>query len=297
MRPLGRSTRARNPSSPATAMPAVGGEHGRIHLWRPARDRQRAPRERTGVDHAHAAALCRHERAAVAADRGGGEEPVPAGIPDAAAGGERTPESPVADQVPADDAAVEAGGVQRAPALVHRGREHASRVPGERLADRAPLDVPDQCAVVVSDRDQEVAVACEQRRGDRAVVAPGRGRGRARAQVDDAHGAVVPARGERGAVGRERDRVREPQVDVAAWLRSGNTAVPGARCSARSVRASRSTSSSSSRVTNRRPSAPKASRSGVRTPGANRSALPTGRPSRAAKRSMVSGPSRSNTHA
>ena len=57
-----------------------------------------------------------HERAAVAADGCGGEEPVPLD-PDAAAGGERPPEPPVAGEVPADDAAVEAGGVERAPAL------------------------------------------------------------------------------------------------------------------------------------------------------------------------------------
>ena len=93
---------------------AAGREGGRVDLGRAARDRQRAPLEARRVDQAHAAALVGHERAAVGADRRRGEEVAPR--PDAEARGERTPETPGAAEVPGDDAAVEARGVQRATA-------------------------------------------------------------------------------------------------------------------------------------------------------------------------------------
>ena len=92
---------------------------------------------------------------------------------------EHAAQPPVAGEIPDDDLAVEAAGVERAAVGADR---QAGDLRGalERLADRPAADVPDEHAVVLARRDGGAPVTAERRADDAPGVAPERRPRRAR---------------------------------------------------------------------------------------------------------------------
>ncbi len=181
---------------------AVRTERGRVGCVAGAtvgapRMRTVAAGERCEVDEADGAAVLKGgERAAVAADGCGGE-PVAA----SRSGLECPTQPPVPAEIPRDDAAVQACGVERARMLVDCRREHAAGVAAERLGRPRGADVPDDRVRVVAHGHEEAAVG----RKDRALHGAGvTSRGRpplAGPKIEESDGAVLAADGERAGVG------------------------------------------------------------------------------------------------
>ena len=144
---------------------------------------------------------------------------------------ERASEAPVADEVPGDDAAVEAGGVERARPAVDGRRHDSPRVAAEDLTRRGLLDVPQDGRPVIAGGHQEASVGREDGTLYGTLVAAGRSGLTARPEIEEADRSVIAADRERPAVRRDRAREGEPRELPQRLQRvrvaNGDLAIPG----------------------------------------------------------------------